>query len=68
VEEPAHPQRRKSVHMKQHHKKMVEAYNNCEIIFKVINLMSIDLESCRHKMACCVIGLWMNNMGSRYGR
>jgi hypothetical protein len=67
VEEPAHSQRRKYVQMKQHHKKMVEAYKNCEIIFKVINLMSIDLEFCRHKMARCVIGLWMEDMGSSYG-
>lgn len=62
MEEPAQSQRRKSVQMKQHHKKMAEAYKNCEIIFEVIKLMNIDLESCRHKMSCYVIGLSIEDM------
>jgi hypothetical protein len=63
VEAPAHTQGQKSVRMKQHQKKMAEAYNNFEIIFKVVKLMSIDFESCRHKMACNVIGLSVKDMG-----
>jgi len=62
MEEPALSQRRKFVQMKQHHKKMADAYKNCEIIFKVINLMSIDLESCRHKMSSYVTGLSIEDM------
>lgn len=61
MEEAALSQRRKSVQMKQHHKKMAEAYENCEIIFKVIKLMSIDLESCRQK-SWYVIGLSIDDM------
>jgi len=48
--------------MKQHHKKVAEAYKNCEIIFKVIKLMGIDLESCRYKLSCYVIGLSVEDM------
>jgi hypothetical protein len=61
VEEPALSQRQKSVQMKQHHKKMAEAYKNCEIIFKVIKVMSITW-SLVDKMSCYVIGLSMDDM------
>jgi len=46
--------------MKQHLKKMAEAYKNCEIIFKVIKLMSIDLESCRQNV---MLYHWFVNRG-----
>ena len=62
VEEAALSQRQKSVQLKKHHKKMAEAYENCEIIFKVIKLMSIDLESCRQNVVLCH---WFVNR--RYG-
>jgi hypothetical protein len=50
VEEAEHSQRRQAAQMKRHHKKIVEAYENFQSIFQVINFKRTVLESCRRRI------------------